>query len=105
MLESSVNGKSGRSTGLMVMNSISPGVPVENTDQIEPPLGPVEKFIALYDCKSRTEKDLSLTKGDEIIIVNNQDNRWWKARCASSGREGFIPSNYVAPIVNIRSRE
>ena len=78
---------------------------VENTDPIGALLGPVEKFIALYDCEPRTEEGLSLTKGDEIIVVDNKDNRWWKARCASSGRVGYIPSNYVAPLESIRSRE
>ena len=94
-----------RLTGQHGMNSISSGVPVANIDPMGPPLGPVEKFIALYDCESRTEEDLSLAKGDGIIIVDNQDNRRWKARCVSSGKEGYISSNYVAPLESIRSRK
>ena len=87
------------------MGSIYLGVAGENTDPIGPKIGPIQMFIALYDYESSADQDLSLTKGDEIIIVNNQDKYWWQARCVSSGREGYIPSNLLAPMGSIRSRE
>lgn len=56
-------------------------------------------YLALYDYDKRTEEDLSFQKG-EILEVNTEDLQadWWRAKSKETGAEGFIPSNYVAPL-------
>lgn len=55
-------------------------------------------YVALYDYEARTQDDLSFKSGD-ILEVRPDDlnNDWWFARSKASGKEGYIPSNYVAP--------
>ncbi|XP_064219602.1 tyrosine-protein kinase Fgr isoform X1 [Aotus nancymaae] len=65
----------------------------------------VTLFIALYDYEARTEDDLTFTKGEKFHILNNTEGDWWEARSLSSGRTGYIPSNYVAPVDSIQAEE
>ncbi|XP_038189115.1 tyrosine-protein kinase Fgr [Arvicola amphibius] len=65
----------------------------------------VTMFIALYDYESRTGDDLTFTKGEKFHILNNTESDWWEARSLSSGRTGYIPSNYVAPVDSIQAEE
>lgn len=37
--------------------------------------------------------------------MNNSDGDWWLARSLKSGREGYIPSNYVAAIESVQAQE
>lgn len=43
--------------------------------------------------------------GDQLQIMNNTDGDWWLARSLRSGREGYIPSNYVAPMESVKAKE
>ncbi|XP_056651423.1 tyrosine-protein kinase Fgr [Monodelphis domestica] len=65
----------------------------------------VTLFIALYGYEARTEDDLTFTKGEKFHILNNTEGDWWEARSLSSGRTGYIPSNYVAPVNSIQAEE
>ena len=53
-------------------------------------------FVAKYDYSARTDRDLSIQRGDLLYIMNFDDEDWWLARAKHSGQEGYIPSNYVA---------
>uniref|UniRef100_A0AAY4E3N4 Tyrosine-protein kinase n=1 Tax=Denticeps clupeoides TaxID=299321 RepID=A0AAY4E3N4_9TELE len=41
------------------------------------------------------EGDLGFKKGDKLKILE-ESGEWWKAKSLASGKEGYIPSNYVA---------
>ncbi|KJE90963.1 protein tyrosine kinase src [Capsaspora owczarzaki ATCC 30864] len=62
-------------------------------------------FCAIWDYEARTPQDLSFKKGDKLKIVNNNDGDWWQAQSLATGRLGYIPSNYVAPIESLQSEE
>lgn len=62
-------------------------------------------FVALYDYEARTGDDLTFTKGEKFHILNNTEYDWWEARSLSSGRTGYVPSNYVAPADSIQAEE
>eukprot|EP00118_Oscarella_pearsei_P023290 m.276691 g.276691 ORF g.276691 m.276691 type:complete len:60 (+) comp40605_c0_seq82:284-463(+) len=51
----------------------------------------------MYDYEARTSDDLSFHKGERLQIMINNDDDWWKARSLTTGLDGYIPSNYVAP--------
>merc|ERR1712223_1477850 len=40
------------------------------------------------------EGDLTLTKGEEYVVLDDSQDHWWEVR-NSRGEVGFIPSNYV----------
>ncbi|XP_072465627.1 tyrosine-protein kinase Fgr isoform X2 [Notamacropus eugenii] len=65
----------------------------------------VTLFVALYGYDARTEDDLTFTKGEKFHILNNTEGDWWEARSLSSGRTGYIPGNYVAPVNSIQAEE
>ena len=48
---------------------------------------------------------LLLIIGEHLQIMNNSDGDWWLARSLRSGREGYIPSNYVAAVESVQSQE
>ncbi|XP_073677366.1 tyrosine-protein kinase Fgr isoform X1 [Garra rufa] len=70
-----------------------------------PITGGVTLFIALYDYDARTEDDLSFQKGEKFHIINNTEGDWWEARSLDTGKSGYIPSNYVAPVDSIQAEE
>ncbi|XP_071965859.1 tyrosine-protein kinase Fyn-like [Antedon mediterranea] len=37
--------------------------------------------------------------------INNSDGDWWLARSTVTNREGYIPSNYIAPVNSIESED
>jgi len=61
-------------------------------------------FIARFSYEARTSEDISCSKG-EIFIINNTDGDWWYARSQKSGREGYVPHNYVAKCGSIDAEE
>uniref|UniRef100_W5KIN8 Tyrosine-protein kinase n=1 Tax=Astyanax mexicanus TaxID=7994 RepID=W5KIN8_ASTMX len=67
--------------------------------------GGVTFFVALYDYEARTTDDLSFKKGERFQIINNTEGDWWEACSLSSGLQGYIPSNYVAPADSIQAEE
>ncbi|MCI4392087.1 hypothetical protein PGIGA_G00141950 [Pangasianodon gigas] len=67
--------------------------------------GGVTLFVALYEYDARTEDDLSFQKGEKFHIINNTEGDWWEARSLDTGKSGYIPSNYVAPVDSIQAEE
>lgn len=50
--------------------------------------------IAVYPFTAIEPGDLTLTKGEEYVVLDDSQDHWWQVR-NSMGEEGFIPSNYV----------
>ena len=55
-------------------------------------------YAGIYDCDSEDYDELTFKKGDQMCIISTDEGDWWWARLKDSGREGYIPSNYVAEI-------
>jgi len=62
-------------------------------------------FIALYDYDARTNEDLSFRKTERLQIIDNTDTDWWLAKSLTTYKEGYIPSNYVAPELSVYAQE
>ena len=58
--------------------------------------------MALYNYDQKASYDLSFIKGETLQIIDSSSGHWWLARSLKSGREGSIPSNYVAPLRHIQ---
>lgn len=52
--------------------------------------------VALYNYDARTDDDLQFKKGERISILDDADQNWWRGKSLETGKEGYIPSNYVA---------
>lgn len=55
-------------------------------------------FVALYDYESRTEDDLEFKAGDFLVILDDMEFDWWMAKHKENGRQGYVPSNFVAKL-------
>ncbi|XP_067840569.1 tyrosine-protein kinase Blk-like isoform X2 [Heptranchias perlo] len=67
-------------------------------DQIAPFEHSKEKIvIALHDYEPTSERDLGFKKDDQLIVIS-ENGDWWKAKSLVSGKEGFVPSNFMARV-------
>lgn len=62
-------------------------------------------FVARYAYQARTSEDLSFEKGDKLKVIGPADGDWWMAKSLSTGREGYIPRNYVAPLASYEAED
>lgn len=87
---------------------VQPGFQQTNFDKPPPP-PPKEPsypvFVGKYDYDSRTDDDLSFKKGDLMYIISTDEGDWWFARSRDTGKEGYIPSNYVAEWKSLDAEE
>nr|XP_044604323.1 tyrosine-protein kinase HCK isoform X2 [Equus asinus] len=60
--------------------------------------------IALYDYEAIHHEDLRFQKGDEMVVLE-ESGEWWRARSLATGKEGYIPSNYVARVDSLETEE
>ena len=49
--------------------------------------------------------DVTLHTGENLQIISKQDGDWWLARSLRTGKEGYIPSNYIAPNQSVQAQE
>lgn len=50
--------------------------------------------IAQFDFIARSDRELSLKKGDSILLFTQVSNDWWKG--IVNGLEGLIPDKYIS---------
>lgn len=51
------------------------------------------RCLAKFKYTSTREDELSLEKGDEVIVMEKEADGWWRGRCGT--RIGWFPFNYV----------
>ena len=55
-------------------------------------------MFALRDFQSVEKDDLGLRRGERILVVRRDSEDWWWVRNCR-GEEGFVPSNYLIPLL------
>ena len=55
-------------------------------------------YVAKHTLEGQEEGQLSFKKGDIMYIVSTDEGEWWFARSKETGKEGYIPRNFVAPL-------
>jgi hypothetical protein len=61
-------------------------------------IGPADKVVrASYDYSARKSKELTVTKGEILVVINEKDTKWWKLRRTSGDvkQQGYVPRTYV----------
>ncbi|XP_033621425.1 tyrosine-protein kinase Blk isoform X2 [Fukomys damarensis] len=76
---------------LVVFNHLTPPPPDEPPDQEG------HYVVALYDYTAVNDRDLQMLKGEKLQVLKSTGD-WWLARSLVTGREGYVPSNFVAPV-------
>lgn len=51
--------------------------------------------MAKYNYTAERKKDLSLSKGDRLRVIDKKRGGWWLAEQLESGEIGYVPSNYL----------
>lgn len=77
-----------------------PPVPPES-----PPPDEENLYLARYSYEARTSEDLSFKKGEKLLVIGSTEGDWWMGKSLTSGKEGYIPRNYVAPVTSYESEE
>ncbi|KAI6072009.1 Tyrosine-protein kinase Blk isoform X1 [Aix galericulata] len=60
--------------------------------------------IALYDFAASSDRDLELVKGEKLQVLSNE-GEWWLAKSLSTGKKGYIPSNFVAQVDSLEEEK
>ncbi|XP_036898069.1 tyrosine-protein kinase Blk [Sturnira hondurensis] len=76
---------------LVVFNHLAPVPPDTHPDQEE------HFVVALYDYMAVSDRDLQMLKGEKLQILKESGD-WWLAKSLITGREGYVPSNFVARV-------
>uniref|UniRef100_A0AAG5CZJ1 SLIT-ROBO Rho GTPase-activating protein 1 n=1 Tax=Anopheles atroparvus TaxID=41427 RepID=A0AAG5CZJ1_ANOAO len=61
-----------------------------------------EAFVQ-FDFNARSDRELSLRKGDTVILYNQVSNDWWKG--AVNGKTGLIPDKYISLKIKDEERD
>lgn len=48
-----------------------------------------------------TASIMFIPSGDILQIIDNSEGNWWFAHSLRTGQEGYIPSDYIAPMKSI----
>ncbi|XP_035784837.1 SLIT-ROBO Rho GTPase-activating protein 1-like isoform X2 [Anopheles albimanus] len=59
--------------------------------------------IVQFDFHARSERELSLRKGDTVILYNQVSNDWWRG--AVKGKTGLIPDKYISLKIKDEERD
>lgn len=55
---------------------------------------PITLAVVTYTYAASQPDEISLQKGESVIVVEKSDDGWWQGRLPS-GATGWFPSNYV----------
>lgn len=61
------------------------------------------EFVVKFDFDAIDEDDISVRKGEIVIVLNRDDQDWLWVR-KKSNREGFVPKDFVTKLDQISSR-
>uniref|UniRef100_A0A8D0B7B4 Tyrosine-protein kinase n=1 Tax=Salvator merianae TaxID=96440 RepID=A0A8D0B7B4_SALMN len=60
--------------------------------------------VAQYDFAATSDRDLPLNKGEKLEILCS-DGEWWLAQSLTTGRKGYIPSNFVVRVNSLEEEK
>ena len=95
-------------TGAAGTKSLPAAEPTRDLPPVPPPDSPPNEeniYLARYSYDARTSEDLSFKKGERLLIIGGTEGDWWMGKSLTTGKEGYIPRNYVAPVSSYESEE
>ncbi|XP_062068926.1 tyrosine-protein kinase Blk [Lepus europaeus] len=79
---------------LVVLNHLDPPPPSELPEQEG------HFVVALYDYAAVNDQDLHMVRGEKLQILQETGD-WWLAKSLVTGKEGYVPSNFVAGVESL----
>ncbi|KAG2227145.1 hypothetical protein INT45_003875 [Circinella minor] len=58
----------------------------------------VAVFRAQYVYEAQQEDELNLQAGDQVHVLNNDNESWWTVENVETGKKGLVPSNFLQQI-------
>ncbi|XP_029412203.1 sorbin and SH3 domain-containing protein 2 isoform X4 [Nannospalax galili] len=88
--------------GIFPISYVEKLTPPEKTQPARPPPpvqpGEIGEAIAKYNFNADTNVELSLRKGDRIILLKRVDQNWYEGKVPGTNRQGIFPVSYVEVI-------
>ena len=67
---------------------------------------PLNNFlIALYSYKSQTKTELDIRKGDIVYLLDGSNDEWCRVKSQENEQIGYVPKNFVARFMILKSEE
>ncbi|XP_034376037.1 sorbin and SH3 domain-containing protein 2 isoform X24 [Arvicanthis niloticus] len=85
--------------GIFPISYVEKLTPPEKAQPARPPPpvqpGEIGEAIAKYNFNADTNVELSLRKGDRIILLKRVDQNWYEGKIPGTSRQGIFPVSYV----------
>ncbi|XP_057361078.1 sorbin and SH3 domain-containing protein 2 isoform X9 [Manis pentadactyla] len=85
--------------GIFPISYVEKLVPPEKAQPARPPPpaqpGEIGEAIAKYNFSADTNVELSLRKGDRVILLKRVDQNWYEGKIPGTNRQGIFPVSYV----------
>ena len=66
----------------------------------------IPKAVGLHQYIAKSKMQLTIEKGEQLEVIDKvDDDKWWKVRSLRTGKQGFVPSNSVAPVQTIGEQQ
>ncbi|XP_058525890.1 sorbin and SH3 domain-containing protein 2 isoform X8 [Ochotona princeps] len=88
--------------GIFPISYVEKLTPPEKAQPARPPppaqLGEIGEAVAKYNFNADTNVELSLRKGDRVILLKRVDQNWYEGKIPGTNRQGIFPVSYVEVI-------
>ncbi|PNJ27603.1 SORBS2 isoform 4 [Pongo abelii] len=88
--------------GIFPISYVEKLTPPEKAQPARPPPpaqpGEIGEAIAKYNFNADTNVELSLRKGDRLILLKRVDQNWYEGKIPGTNRQGIFPVSYVEVI-------
>ncbi|XP_009949010.1 PREDICTED: sorbin and SH3 domain-containing protein 2 [Leptosomus discolor] len=88
--------------GIFPISYVEKLFPPEKAQPARPPppaqIGEIGEAIAKYNFSADTNVELSLRKGDRVILLKRVDQNWYEGKIPGTSRQGIFPVSYVEVI-------
>ncbi|XP_050751305.1 sorbin and SH3 domain-containing protein 2 isoform X9 [Gymnogyps californianus] len=88
--------------GIFPISYVEKLFPPEKAQPARPPppaqIGEIGEAIAKYNFSADTNVELSLRKGDRVILLKQVDQNWYEGKIPGTNRQGIFPVSYVEVI-------
>ncbi|XP_075277979.1 sorbin and SH3 domain-containing protein 2 isoform X3 [Opisthocomus hoazin] len=88
--------------GIFPISYVEKLSPPEKAQPARPPppaqVGEIGEALAKYNFSADTNVELSLRKGDRVILLKRVDQNWYEGKIPGTNRQGIFPVSYVEVI-------
>ncbi|XP_045641721.1 sorbin and SH3 domain-containing protein 2 isoform X7 [Ursus americanus] len=85
--------------GIFPISYVEKLIPPEKAQPARPPPpaqpGEIGEAVAKYNFNADTNVELSLRKGDRVILLKRVDQNWYEGKIPGTSRQGIFPVSYV----------